>query len=80
VLDTLQAAIWAVENGTDFKSIVLNAVNLGDDADTTAAVAGQIAGAMHGYAVVESDLKTDLLKERELYVTSQFLGNQTNEK
>ena len=36
VLETLQAAIWAVENGTDFKSIVLNAVNLGDDADTTA--------------------------------------------
>ena len=80
VLETLQAAIWAVENGTDFKSIVLNAVNLGDDADTTAAVAGQIAGAIYGYAGVERDLKTDLLKERELYVTSQFLGNQTNEK
>ena len=80
VLETLQAAIWAVENGTDFKSIVLNAVNLGDDADTTAAVAGQIAGAIYGYAGAERDLKTDLLKERELYVTSQFLGNQTNEK
>jgi ADP-ribosyl-[dinitrogen reductase] hydrolase len=76
VLDTLQAALWAVENGETFREIVLLAANLGDDADTTAAVAGQIAGAMHGLSNIDHDLKLDLAKERQLYVTSQFLSNE----
>jgi ADP-ribosylglycohydrolase len=46
---------------------------LGDDADTTAAVAGQIAGAMYGYSNIPQDLKVGLMDERKLYVTSQFL-------
>ena len=75
VLDTLQAALWAVENGETFREIVLLAANLGDDADTTAAVAGQIAGAMHGLSSIDHDLKLDLAKERQLYVTSQFLSS-----
>ena len=75
VLDTLQAALWAVENGKTFREIVLLAANLGDDADTTAAVAGQIAGAMHGLSSIDHDLKLDLAKERQLYVTSQFLSS-----
>ena len=75
VLDTLQAALWAVENGQNFREIVLLAANLGDDADTTAAVAGQIAGAMHGLSEIDHDLKIGLAKERQLYVTSQFLSN-----
>ena len=32
----------------DFRSVVLEAANLGDDADTTAAIAGQLAGALWG--------------------------------
>jgi ADP-ribosylglycohydrolase len=75
VLDTLQAAIWAAENGQSFRETVSLAVNLGDDADTTAAVAGQIAGAMHGLSEIDQDLKIGLAKERQLYVTSQFLSN-----
>lgn len=76
VLDTLQAALWALENGETFREIVLLAANLGDDADTTAAVAGQIAGAMHGLSNIDHDLKLDLAKERQLYVTSQFLSDE----
>jgi len=48
VLHTLEAAIWSVARTTDFKSAVLLAANLGEDADTTAAVAGQLAGALYG--------------------------------
>jgi ADP-ribosylglycohydrolase len=44
----LEAAIWAVAGARDFRDAVLRATNLGDDADTTAAIAGQLAGAMHG--------------------------------
>jgi len=44
----LEAAIWAVAGARDFRDAILRATNLGDDADTTAAIAGQLAGAMHG--------------------------------
>jgi ADP-ribosyl-[dinitrogen reductase] hydrolase len=48
VVDTLEAAIWAVGTTDSFKSAVLTAANLGDDADSVAAVAGQLAGAIYG--------------------------------
>ena len=74
VVDTLQSAIWAVENSSSFEMAVLKAVNLGDDADTVGAVTGQIAGAIYGYSSIPEKLKIGLKKERELYVTSQFLN------
>ena len=48
VIDALEAALWAFANTDDYASCVLAAANLGDDADTTAAIAGQIAGAYDG--------------------------------
>lgn len=47
---TLEAALWAVDAAGDFQTVALNAANLGDDADSVAAVAGQIAGAIWGYS------------------------------
>ena len=44
----LEAAVWAVDGADDVRSAVLRAANLGDDADTTAAIAGQLAGARWG--------------------------------
>jgi ADP-ribosyl-[dinitrogen reductase] hydrolase len=44
----LEAALWAVWSTDDFAGAVRAAANLGDDADTTAAIAGQLAGALHG--------------------------------
>jgi len=49
VVDTMNAAKWAVENTNNFHDAVLLAANLGDDSDTVAAVAGQIAGAKYGF-------------------------------
>lgn len=48
VVDCLNAALWAVSRTTSFRSAILLAANLGDDADTTAAVVGQLAGAVYG--------------------------------
>lgn len=48
VIHTLEAAMWSVANTTSFEEAVLMAANLGDDADTVGAVAGQIAGALYG--------------------------------
>lgn len=48
VVDSLEAALWALATGADFREGCLLAANLGDDADTTAAIYGQLAGAHHG--------------------------------
>jgi ADP-ribosyl-[dinitrogen reductase] hydrolase len=48
VADSLEAALWCVGRSSDFADTVLMAANLGRDADTTAAIAGQLAGALYG--------------------------------
>ncbi len=48
VVLSLEAALWAFHKSGSFREGCLMAVNLGDDADTTAAVYGQIAGAFYG--------------------------------
>ena len=48
VVKSLEAALWAFYHGEDFRSGALMAVNLGDDAGTTGAVHGQVAGVFYG--------------------------------
>jgi ADP-ribosyl-[dinitrogen reductase] hydrolase len=48
VVRSLEAALWALHDAADFREAVLRAVNLGDDADTTGAICGQLAGAWWG--------------------------------
>jgi len=48
VVRSLEAALWAFAKSASFEDGALLAVNLGDDADTTGAVYGQIAGAYYG--------------------------------
>ena len=55
VTRSLQAAVWAVSRTTNFRNAVLLAANLGDDADTTAAIAGQLAGAIYGALGIPKD-------------------------
>lgn len=52
VVDCLEAAMWCFWHASDFEQAVLMAANLGDDADSTAAVCGQIAGAFHGVEAI----------------------------
>jgi ADP-ribosyl-[dinitrogen reductase] hydrolase len=47
-VESLEAALWCFAQSTSFEETVLRATNLGDDADTTAAIAGQLAGAFYG--------------------------------
>ena len=52
VVKSLEAALWAFHKSSSFEDGCLLAVNLGDDADTTAAIYGQIAGAHYGLNVI----------------------------
>lgn len=48
VVDTLEAAIWCLLKTDSYRDCVLTAVNLGEDTDTVAAVAGGLAGILYG--------------------------------
>lgn len=48
VVESLEAAMWCFVRTDSFEKALLAAANLGDDADTTAAVCGQVAGAYYG--------------------------------
>jgi ADP-ribosyl-[dinitrogen reductase] hydrolase len=48
VVDSLEAALWCFARAEDFRAGCLEAANLGGDADTIAAIYGQIAGAYFG--------------------------------
>jgi ADP-ribosyl-[dinitrogen reductase] hydrolase len=45
---SLEAALWCFHTTSTFETAVLEAANLGEDADTTAAIVGQVAGAFYG--------------------------------
>jgi ADP-ribosylglycohydrolase len=60
VVRSLEAALWAYYHSESFESGSLLAVNLGDDADTTGAVYGQLAGAYYGEAGIPAGWKSKL--------------------
>jgi ADP-ribosyl-[dinitrogen reductase] hydrolase len=48
VVESLEAALWCFLHAETFEAAILKAANLGEDADTTAAICGQVAGAFYG--------------------------------
>jgi ADP-ribosylglycohydrolase len=69
VIHTLEAALWAFHRTDNFRDGALKVVNLGEDADTTGAVYGQIAGAYYGVEGIPAEWREklamrDLLERR----------------
>lgn len=60
VRDTLDAALWCLANTASYRECVLAAVNLGEDTDTTAAVAGALAGELYGFDAIPEEWVRDL--------------------
>lgn len=63
--ESLEAAHWCIWHTDNFKDAVLAAANLGDDADTTAAITGQIAGALYGVESIPKEW-LDKLHKRDM--------------
>lgn len=55
VVDTIEASLWCLLNTESYKSCVLKSVNLGDDTDTVAAIAGGLAGIYYGYDKIPTE-------------------------
>jgi len=66
VLQTLEAALWSFHTTENFRDAILAAVNLGEDADTTGAVCGQIAGACYGVSGIPIEWLDRLAMRAEL--------------
>ncbi|WP_339730272.1 ADP-ribosylglycohydrolase family protein [uncultured Gimesia sp.] len=62
VIKSLEASLWAFHDADTFEEAVLKAVNLGDDADTTGAICGQLAGAYWGESKIPQSLRTGLAR------------------
>ena len=60
VVNALEAALWAFHRSDGFREGALLAVNLGDDADTTGAIYGQIAGAYYGVDAIPATWRSQL--------------------
>ncbi len=63
VVKSLEAALWAFHDAKDFRQAVLRSVNLGDDADTTGAVCGQLAGAYWGESGIPAEWREGLARK-----------------
>jgi ADP-ribosylglycohydrolase len=66
VVHTLEAALWAFHNSRDFREGALLAVNLGEDADTTGAIYGQIAGAYYGVRGIPDEWRAVLTRADDI--------------
>ena len=67
VVESLEAALWCFHNTGSFREAILLAANLGDDADTTAAVCGQVAGAAYGESGIPVEWLEKLALREEIY-------------
>lgn len=73
VIASLEAALWALWRSSSFEEGALAAVNLGDDADTTGAVYGQIAGAAYGLSGIPAGWLDKLAWRERIHATADAL-------
>lgn len=70
---SLEAALWCFHHTDSFAEAILTATNLGDDADTTAAIVGQVAGAYYGVQGIPEDWLTKVRMREHIQVVADEL-------
>lgn len=66
VIESLISALWCFFHSDSFRDAILLSANIGNDADTTAAICGQIAGAYYGFSAIPDDWKSAITQSREI--------------
>ena len=77
VVHTLEAALWCLLRHDNYPATVLAAVNLGDDTDTTGAVAGGLAGLAYGEAAIPAEWLAVLARRTDVEALAERLGGTT---
>lgn len=73
VINTMNWCVYLLSNTTSYEEAVMEAVNMGYDSDTTAAVTGGLAGIFYGYDTIPNRWKSELLKKEEIENIAQLL-------
>ena len=73
VVQALEAALWAFHTSDSFEEGALKAVNLGDDADTTGAIYGQLAGAHYGMNAIPERWRDKLAMREQVIALADAL-------
>ncbi|WP_317164885.1 ADP-ribosylglycohydrolase family protein [Hymenobacter ginkgonis] len=66
VVHTLEAALWCLLRHDTYAATVLAAINLGDDTDTTGAVAGGLAGLAYGEEAIPGEWLAVLARRADI--------------
>jgi len=78
VVESLEAALWCFYTTSNFENAILRAANLGNDADTTAAICGQIAGAYYGANSIPKYWKNKLARRDMISKITEKLFNHSS--
>jgi ADP-ribosyl-[dinitrogen reductase] hydrolase len=73
VVDSLEAALWSFFTTNSFEEAILRAANLADDADTVAAICGQVAGMYYGFNSIPTDWVNKLAMRDEILAMAKAL-------
>jgi ADP-ribosylglycohydrolase len=78
VVESLEAALWAFSKGNTFAECLQHAVALGEDADSTGAICGQLAGAYYGFTAIPARWREVVAKRELLVKTADALYKLAN--
>lgn len=76
VVATLEAALWSIIRTNSYADSVLVAVNLGDDTDTVAAVAGGLVGLYYGYETIPEEWLKCIKKREWIEALTQYMNTE----
>ncbi|MCB0033460.1 MAG: ADP-ribosylglycohydrolase family protein [Anaerolineales bacterium] len=79
VVKSLEAALWAFWNSKNFRDGCLLAANLGDDADTTAAIFGQLAGAYYGESGIPAEWREKITMRDQIIEMADTIYERSQE-
>ena len=74
VVDTLEASLWCLLTSNSYKETVLKAVNLGEDTDTTGAVAGGLAGIYYGFESIPEEWVNQIARKDDIEELAERLN------
>ncbi len=76
VLHSLEASIWCLLTTDNYKDATLKAVNLGEDTDTTAAIAGGLAGLLYGFDSIPKSWTEQLARKDDIEDLAQRMATK----
>ena len=80
VVDSLESVMWCILTTDNYKEAVFKAVNLGNDTDTIAALAGGLAGILYGYDGIPENWIQCMARKKDIYELICFFAKSLLDK